>query len=495
MFEATFIGHQGWLFSSEATRVLVDPLLTPAFGHGGLAGRVFPPRRIDIARFPPIDAVVLTHEHDDHFDLPSLHCIDRSVPVHLSARSSSAAREILRDMGFEVRELHGDEEIRFGDLRYRTFVPDHTGGHHGDEWDVFPFAMLHADGHGGFFSTVDVGLESRFLDDLRRVSSAPGIWCFANNTTDATFQDLERAVPQQDGAYDDTLQLAEVMARRYLDVVERWGAPVAAAACGTGWSYFGEVEWINRWAFPTDSRALCDELHRRWPAQRFMTPTPGTTLTMRGGELESVLPYQPYISTLPPERWPDRSPTRSTHHADYGPACGRRTLSAADRLLLVEDLDDVARHWYATPLFRQLHSLSNASLAGRRPDVCFALRVGDGPERWTLRYDPRRCGFDPSTETDPRGVYASGIECWGSDLLALCRGDIGPSALCYSGRLRTWNADSARLRVSAHLLWTFAHPLRRPQAAASLYRRVLAAVTDTPSVAPDVRIHRGVHRA
>lgn len=36
-----------------------------------------------------------------------------------------------------------------------------------------------------------------------------------------------------------------------------------------------------------------------------------------------------------------------------------------------------------------------------------------------------------------------------------------------------WNVDPLRLRISPHVLWTLTHPLRRPGAAAALYRRLV----------------------
>src|SRR5262249_48600652 len=102
MFSTTFLGHQGWLFSTATTRLLVDPLLTAHIGHGGVVGRVYPPRIFDLDAFPAIDAVLLTHEHEDHFDIPSLNRLDRGIPIVLSQRSSGAARAILDEMGFRV---------------------------------------------------------------------------------------------------------------------------------------------------------------------------------------------------------------------------------------------------------------------------------------------------------------------------------------------------------------------------------------------------------
>src|SRR5262245_16424753 len=102
MFRATFIGHHAWLFATERSRLLVDPLFHERFGlTDSVELRVFPPRVFDFAEFPAIDAVLLTHEHEGHFDIPSLHLIDRQVPIYISSRSSSAMRQVLAEMGFE----------------------------------------------------------------------------------------------------------------------------------------------------------------------------------------------------------------------------------------------------------------------------------------------------------------------------------------------------------------------------------------------------------
>ena len=125
MLGACALGHQGWLLSSASTRVLVDPLLGDRMGHGGHVGPMYPPRRIDFAAFPAVDAVILSHEHDDHFDIPTLHRLDRRIPVYLSSRASTAANALLRDMGFTVHPLRPNSTLAIGDLRYRSFVADH----------------------------------------------------------------------------------------------------------------------------------------------------------------------------------------------------------------------------------------------------------------------------------------------------------------------------------------------------------------------------------
>ena len=71
--ELVFLGHQSWLVRKNETTILIDPLLCDTFGADPVAGfRIYPPRTVDPKGIGPVTAVFLSHEHSDHFDLPSL---------------------------------------------------------------------------------------------------------------------------------------------------------------------------------------------------------------------------------------------------------------------------------------------------------------------------------------------------------------------------------------------------------------------------------------
>ena len=58
------------MFRGQRAALLVDPLLVEDFGHAqALEYRVFPPRVWTPDAMPKLDAVILSHEHDDHFDI------------------------------------------------------------------------------------------------------------------------------------------------------------------------------------------------------------------------------------------------------------------------------------------------------------------------------------------------------------------------------------------------------------------------------------------
>ena len=155
MFATTFLGHQGWMVRSDKATVLIDPLLCEDFGAAhALEYRVFPPRVWTLDAMPAIDAVVLSHEHDDHFDIPSLARLDRAIPIYLSSRSSRAARELLAAMGFTVHALVPGVAIRVADLEVVPFCGDHVSINCGDEWDTLPYLVRSTEGHGSFFSRI-----------------------------------------------------------------------------------------------------------------------------------------------------------------------------------------------------------------------------------------------------------------------------------------------------------------------------------------------------
>ena len=114
-----FIGHAAFVIELDGIRILTDP---------ATRARIGPLRRVvpvpDRRRLAGIDAVVVSHLHWDHLDLPSLRGLGRDVPVMVPA----GAGAWLRAAGFDdVRELAAGGSIDLGGLRL-TAVPAHHSG-------------------------------------------------------------------------------------------------------------------------------------------------------------------------------------------------------------------------------------------------------------------------------------------------------------------------------------------------------------------------------
>jgi hypothetical protein len=470
MFRVRFLGHQGWLLSTDTTNVLVDPLLTERFGHGGSLGRMYPPRHVDVSAFPPIDAVVITHEHDDHFDIPSLHRLDRRIPVLLSERSSIAARTILQEMGFRVEPIVADDSRAIGDLRWHAFAADHRGGD-ADEWDVLPVLARDTTGHGSFMSSVDVRPTPRMLGALPALAP-PGVWAYANNLTATSFQQI--GPPSGVDAQGDVAALVRVVLARHAEVAEAWGEPLATLVCGGGFAFPDDRRVLDHHVFPASAHELATRMNADRPSARALAAVPGHGVALEHGHIAAHLEPEPFISALPRVQWPDRMHRGDTLRLeDYAPACGRTALDDRELHELLAALHDFARFLYGRPVYRALASLSARATQGRRPQLGLALGIDGSRRVLALVHDAPACRFTRLHDVDPVTELVCGLECWASDLLALLRGEIGPTALCYAGRLRVWNAMPELVRVSPHELWMFAHPLRRPEAAIRLYRHLL----------------------
>lgn len=460
MFVATFVGHQGWSVATQSTHVLVDPLLTEGFGHGGDVGRVYPPRALDLAAWPPVDAVFLTHEHDDHFDIPSLQRLGRRIPIFLSGRSSDAARAVLADLGFNAHPLRLGEEIAVGDLCYRPLPATHDGGD--DEWDVLPYVLFDTAGHGRLLSSVDVPVTDTLARAAADAAAAPGIWCVANNLT------APEHVPTQPG---DTERMAAVLTRRAATLAPALGTTPAIAITGGGWSFPGERAWMNRRVFPVDNEDLAAALDPKIAGSEVLAPRPGDRIALERGRLVRPGPGPaPFVHALPRASWPERSlqPDATAHPI----VAARPDDEVPTASALAERLEDFAAYLYGTPVFRSLCSALVDEVEGHHVAVGFVARYrGEAGREHECRlvHDPRRCGFVAVPADHPQARFVSGWEVWAADLAAFLDGRLAASGLCHAGRLRPFNLRPDVLRVSAHDLWMYGHPLRRPRATARLY--------------------------
>ena len=120
MGEIVFGGHSTVLIELEGTRIVADPLLRPRlYGlmrrHHGLS-----PEEVG-----SVDAVLISHLHHDHLDLPSLRSLGRSTPI---VTPVGGAEFLLRRGFSRVTELAPGEGTPIGALTVRAVEAAHEGG-------------------------------------------------------------------------------------------------------------------------------------------------------------------------------------------------------------------------------------------------------------------------------------------------------------------------------------------------------------------------------
>ncbi|MEW5815940.1 MAG: MBL fold metallo-hydrolase [Spirochaetota bacterium] len=95
----TYIGHATTLLHLDGLNIITDPIFSEYIGR--FAKRYVEPG-IPFERLPAIDAIVISHEHWDHLDKPTLNRFAKDIPVIVSRGLAGG----IKALGFhDVREL------------------------------------------------------------------------------------------------------------------------------------------------------------------------------------------------------------------------------------------------------------------------------------------------------------------------------------------------------------------------------------------------------
>lgn len=121
MSRITFLNHSCIRIESDATAILCDPwFVGAAFDNGW---RLLAEGSHDLNKVP-FDWVWLSHEHPDHFSIPTLKQLKRPSRFIYQATSDRKVRNYLVAQGHEVSEVNDADKQVFGDIACQTFLSD-----------------------------------------------------------------------------------------------------------------------------------------------------------------------------------------------------------------------------------------------------------------------------------------------------------------------------------------------------------------------------------
>ena len=113
----TWLGHATVLIELDGLNVLTDPVLRRRLAHLERA------EAVAAASLPPLDAVLVSHVHYDHLDLPSLR---RLGPLAARVAVPAGAARLLRGTTVgSVVEMHEGSELELGRVRVRATHAEH----------------------------------------------------------------------------------------------------------------------------------------------------------------------------------------------------------------------------------------------------------------------------------------------------------------------------------------------------------------------------------
>lgn len=130
---AAWLGHATVLVNFYGLTILTDPTFMPRIGANLGVATIGPKRLVapplSLSELPPIDLLLLSHAHLDHFDTPTLHTFS-ARPKAITAKSTL---DLFSEMKFRknVTELSWGESTMLttahGDVRVEAFEVNHWG--------------------------------------------------------------------------------------------------------------------------------------------------------------------------------------------------------------------------------------------------------------------------------------------------------------------------------------------------------------------------------
>lgn len=164
---ATWLGHSTVLLEIDGVRVLTDPVWGERVSPLSFAGpRRFHRAPVAIEQLPELDAVIVSHDHYDHLDYPSVRELARRGVPFVTSLGVGAHLEAWGVAPNRITELDWwEEKLLLGGRLGITAAPSRhfSGRGNGGNRTAWSSFVLRSDRHRVFFSG-DTGLTREFED-------------------------------------------------------------------------------------------------------------------------------------------------------------------------------------------------------------------------------------------------------------------------------------------------------------------------------------------
>ena len=167
----TWLGHSTLLIEIDGVRVLTDPVWGQRVSPLAFAGpKRFHPPPAPLAALPPLDAVIISHDHYDHLDHPTIVALARTdVPFVTSLGVGSR----LEKWGIEasrITELDWWERCTVRDLVVTAAPAQHFSGRGLKDRNSTLWSSFHLRGaQHSFFYGADTGLTPEYAEIAQRL--------------------------------------------------------------------------------------------------------------------------------------------------------------------------------------------------------------------------------------------------------------------------------------------------------------------------------------
>jgi L-ascorbate metabolism protein UlaG (beta-lactamase superfamily) len=160
----TWLGHSTMLIEIDGVRLLTDPVWGERASPSRLVGpKRFQPVPITIAQLPPVDAVIVSHDHYDHLDYPSVVALAKLKIPFITSLGVGSHLEAFGVAPELITELDWWEHTQVRNVQVSAAPSQHFSGRGLTDrnhtlWSSF---VARSDTHGVFFSG-DTGLTQEY---------------------------------------------------------------------------------------------------------------------------------------------------------------------------------------------------------------------------------------------------------------------------------------------------------------------------------------------
>lgn len=127
-FKFVWLGHSSFLINFSGKIILYDPVFSSSVSPIYFLGKRFQPTPISLEELPPIDYIILSHDHYDHLDIDSITHFQDSNTVFFTPLGVGSH---LRSWGIEenrITELDWWESAKVGELEFILTPAKHFSG-------------------------------------------------------------------------------------------------------------------------------------------------------------------------------------------------------------------------------------------------------------------------------------------------------------------------------------------------------------------------------
>jgi UDP-MurNAc hydroxylase len=239
-----------------------------------------PRRAISLDAIPPVDLLVISHAHLDHFDIPSLaHVAHTSRSCDVVCPKDHTIVYALERLGFT--KIHPEEPHKHFKLGGYELLTTHS-----NVSNVVEIGLVFKDASGSFWNQVDTVVSpSTVTATLAQAGTIDVLFAMYASQNFDFFQSRGTGFPHDMHA----MNLRNVMAIR----------PRMAVPGSAGFRFGGRgMEWCNAFLFPMARERFIEDLAQLAPEIPARLANPGDVFEIEGGVVQHRVAASPIARTI-----------------------------------------------------------------------------------------------------------------------------------------------------------------------------------------------------